>query len=180
MSDSAEQLCERAQTGDMTAASELVSLNYQKIFAFLRRQCLNDSDAEDLTQKTFAKVWTALPTFAGRSSFSSWIHGIARNVYLDWRRKGNRLDAQMDDWWDTRVAEGPGPFENTSERELSARMHSLVARLDADVREVVHLHYYQGLSIKETAEVLDIATSTVKYRLRGALEELTKHMKPNL
>lgn len=163
----------------MVAASELVSLHYQKIFAFLRRQCANDEDAADLTQKTFAKVWMALPSFAGRSSFSSWLHGIARNVYLDWRRKGNRLDAQTDDWWETCVAEGQSPFEDAAERELAARMHLMVARLDADIREVVHLHYYQGLSIKETAEILNIATSTVKYRLRNALEELTQNMKSN-
>jgi RNA polymerase sigma-70 factor (ECF subfamily) len=174
MSDSAEQLCERAKAGDMTAATELVALNYQRIFAFLRRQCDNDADAEDLTQKTFSKVWTALPSFAGRSSFSSWLHGIARNLYLDWRRKGNRLDAQTDDWWETCAAEGPSPFEDAAERELAARMHAMVARLDADLRDVIHLHYYQGLSLKETAEILGIATSTVKYRLRGALEELAR------
>lgn len=101
MSNQAEQLCERARAGDMTAASELVALHYQKIFAFFRRQCANDADAEDLTQKTFSKAWAALPLYAGRSSFLSWIHGIARNVYVDWLRKGNRLDAQTDEWWET-------------------------------------------------------------------------------
>lgn len=174
MSNQAEQLCERARTGDMTAASELVTLHYQKIFAFFRRQCANDADAEDLTQKTFSKVWTALPSYAGRSSFLSWIHGIARNVYVDWLRKGNRLDAQTDEWWETCVAAGPSPFEDAAERELAGRLHAMVTQLDADLREVVYLHYYQGLSLKETSEVLGIATSTVKYRLRGALEELAQ------
>lgn len=57
---------------------------------------------------------------------------------------------------------------------MAGRLYAMVALLDADLREVVHLHYYQGLSLKETAEVLGIATSTVKYRLRGALEELAQ------
>ena len=55
---------------------------------------------------------------------------------------------------------------------MAVRLHAMVARLDEGKREVVHLHYYQGLSIKETAEVLDIGTSTVKYRLREALDQL--------
>jgi RNA polymerase sigma-70 factor (ECF subfamily) len=47
-----------------------------------------------------------------------------------------------------------------------------VDQLDEDRRHVVHLHYYQGLSIRQTAEVLNVATSTVKYRLREVLRIL--------
>ncbi|HZQ47407.1 MAG TPA: RNA polymerase sigma factor [Verrucomicrobiae bacterium] len=172
MSDQAEQLCELAKAGNVAAASELVTGHYQKIFSYFRRWCGNDEDAADLTQKTFAKVWAALPSFEGRSSFSTWLHGIGRNVYVDWRRKGNRLDFQTDEWWAECVAEGPSPFEDAAERDLAGRLYALVAQLEENAREVVHLHYYQGLSLKETAEVLDIATSTVKYRLREALNVL--------
>lgn len=48
--------------------------------------------------------------------------------------------------------------------------------LDEEVRETVHMHYYQGLSIRETADILGIATSTVKYRLRNALTLLKSQM----
>jgi DNA-directed RNA polymerase specialized sigma24 family protein len=47
-----------------------------------------------------------------------------------------------------------------------------VERLEPERKEAVHLHYYQGLSIKDTADVLEVATSTVKYRLREALNIL--------
>jgi len=172
MSDQADQLCERAKAGDLAAASELVAQYYQRVFGFFRRLSGNDEDAGDLTQKTFAKVWAALPSFQGRSSFSTWIHGIGRHVYVDWRRKGNRLEAQSDEWWETCVAAGPSPYEDAAEREVAGRLHAMVARLEEGQREVVQLHYYQGLSLKETGEVLGIATSTVKYRLRQALDEL--------
>jgi RNA polymerase sigma factor (sigma-70 family) len=56
-------------------------------------------------------------------------------------------------------------------------LHALVAKLDEEQKEIVHLHYYQGLSLKETAEALAIATSTVKYRLRGALDFLKSQTK---
>lgn len=172
MSDQVEQLCELAKAGNMAAASELVTGHYQRIYAFFRRLCGNDDDAADLTQKTFAKVWAALPSYEGRSSFSTWIHGIGHNVYVDWRRKGNRLDIQTDEWWEECVADGPSPFEDAAERDLAGRLYAMVGQLEDGAREVVHLHYYQGLSLKETAEVLNIATSTVKYRLREALNVL--------
>jgi RNA polymerase sigma factor (sigma-70 family) len=180
MSDCSRQLCARAKAGDLAAATQLVTLHYQKVYAFLRRLCGSDEDAADLTQRTFSKVWAALGSYEGRSSFSTWIHGIGRNVYLDWRRDGSRLDVKGDDWWETCAADGPSPFEDAAERDEAAHLHAVVAKLDDAKREVIHLHYYQGLSLKETAEALDIAASTVKYRLREALDFLrSQPMRPN-
>ncbi|MDB6019133.1 MAG: sigX [Pedosphaera sp.] len=156
----------------MAAASELVTRFYQRIFAFLYRLSGNNEDAQDLTQKTFAKVWASLGSFSGRSSCSTWVHGIGYHVYVDWRRKRNELEARSEEWWETCVDEGPGPFQNAVERELAGQLYALVEQLEPGSREAVHLHYYQGLSLQETAEVLGIATSTVKYRLREAVTGL--------
>lgn len=172
MSDDAEMLSERAKKGDVPAASELVALFYQRIFAYLRRLSGNDHDAEDLTQKTFAKTWQSLASYQQRSSFSTWLHGIAYHTYLDWRRKRSLGDAQSDEWWETHAADSPTPFESASGRELSHQLYCWVDELDDEKKQAVHLHYYQNLPLSETAEVLGVATSTVKYRLREALEYL--------
>ena len=71
----------------------------------------------------------------------------------------------------------PGFFNRVPGRSVHGRdsaryLYALVERLEEGVKEVVHLHYYQGLSLSETAEALGIATSTVKYRLREALDFL--------
>ena len=149
---------------------------YARIFAYFRRLCGNEADVEDLTQKTFLKVWNALASFDGRSAFSTWLHAIAHHVYLDWRRRGNRLDLRADDWWEGCLSETPSPFENAAERDSACQLFSAVERLEEATRETVHLHYYQGLSLSETAEALGIAVSTVKYRLRDALNALRKRM----
>ncbi len=168
----AEDLCELAQAGDAAAASELLAGHYERIFAYFRRSCGNDADAADLTQKTFIKVWASLASFSRRSTFSTWIHGIARFVYLDACRERKFLSTESDEWWEVHAADGPSPFESAAEKEAAHRLYAAVMKLETDTREVVHLHYYQGLSLRETAEVLQIATSTVKYRLRQALEIL--------
>jgi RNA polymerase sigma-70 factor, ECF subfamily len=176
MSDHAEILCDRAGAGDMSAASELVNLFYERIFAYFRRLCGNDEDAADLTQKTFFKAWTFLRSFQRRSTFSTWLHGIAHHVYVDWRRANTPADPQTDAWWETRADDGPGPFEDAADRDTARRLFALVERLEDGVREAVHLHYYQGLSLAESAEALGIAISTVKYRLREALNFLRPKM----
>jgi RNA polymerase sigma-70 factor, ECF subfamily len=170
MSDHAETLCDRAGAGDMSAASELVGLFYERIFAYFRRLCGNDDDAADLTQKTFFKVWTSLASFQRRSRFATWLHGIAHHVYVDWRRTNRSAELQSNEWWEGCPADGPSPFEDAAEKDAARQLFALVERLENGTREVVHLHYYQGLSLSETAESLGIATSTVKYRLREALD----------
>jgi RNA polymerase sigma-70 factor (ECF subfamily) len=177
MSDTIEKLCALARNGDATAASELVTVSYQRIFAYFRRLCGSEAEAADLTQKTFLKVWTALPSFEGRASFNTWLHSIAHHVYVDWRRKPGRDDARSEEWWGAQADLRPGPFETAEEHDLARRLYSFVEKLDPDVRETVHLHYYQGLSLSETAEALGIAISTVKYRLRAALDFIRPRLK---
>ncbi len=175
MNERAEQLCGRAQAGDGAAAAELLTMFYEPIFAWFRRLCGNEADAADLTQKTFCKVWAGLGSFQGRSSFSTWLHGIGRHVYVDWRRRKDPAGPQTEDWWESRAADTPSPFEDAAERDLARQLYALVEQLEEETRETVHLHYYQGLSLQETADALGVATSTVKYRLREALEFLRLH-----
>ena len=172
MSNAAEILCERACKGDLAAASELVAQTYHRIFAYLRRLSGNDHDAADLTQKTFAKTWQSLPSYQRRSSFSTWLHGIAYHVYLDWRRARSPVEPQTDQWWETQAASSPTPYEDAAERELAHQLYRWVDELDEEKKQAVHLRYYQNLSLNETAQVLGVATSTVKYRLREALDFL--------
>lgn len=176
-----QRLVELAREGDLAAASELVTMFHQNIFAYLRRLCGDDHEAADLSQKTFSKAWQSLPSFRARSSFSTWLHGIAHHVYLDWRRARKISEVQPDSWWEARVADGPGPDEDVAERDMARLLYHCVDQLDEAKQQAVHLHYYQGLSLQETAEVLGIATSTVKYRLREALDSLRARIaKPNL
>ncbi len=176
MIDRIEELRLRTQAGEVTAGSELLAMFYERIFAYFRRLCGSEEDAADLTQKTFAKVWTALGSYQGRASFSTWLHGIAHHVYVDWRRRKNPAELRCDEWWEMQAGDALSPGEEATGRDLACQLYALVEQLDPDIRETVHLHYYQGLSLAETAEVLGIAASTVKYRLRQALDFLRCRM----
>ncbi|MHC4682178.1 MAG: RNA polymerase sigma factor [Planctomycetota bacterium] len=173
MDNRVKSLCRRVKRGDREAACELLKICYPDVFAYLRRLCGSRQDAEDLTQQTFLKVWSSLEGFAGRSKFSTWLHRIARNTYLDWLRKNTAGSlSRPDQWWQECIDKNPDPFADLAERQLAQRLYQTVDQLDEDRRHVVHLHYYQGLSIRETARVLNIATSTVKYRLREVFKTL--------
>jgi RNA polymerase sigma-70 factor (ECF subfamily) len=155
---------------------QLIELYYARIYAFLRRRTGNDADAADLTQRTFGRVQQSLPSFAGRSSVASWIHGIAYHTYIDWRRAERRPEPRPDEWWQGCPAPEPAPDEMVARTDLARRLYACVDGLEPELRDAVHLHYYQGLTLQETADALDVSASTVKYRLRGALDRLQRQL----
>jgi RNA polymerase sigma-70 factor (ECF subfamily) len=138
------QLVTSALGGDRAAAVQLIELFYERIYAFLRRLTANDADAADLTQRTFSRVWQALPTFAGRASVASWIHSIAYHVYVDWRRAGRHAESRSDEWWAARATAQAGPDEIVARNDLTARVYGSVDGLEPDLRETVQLHYALG------------------------------------
>jgi len=176
MGTDANELVEMARRGDRESAAELIALFYGRVYAFLRRLAASEADAADLTQRTFGRVWQALPTFAGRSSLSSWMHGIAYHVYVDWRRADRPAEPRSNEWWATRPAPDTPPDELVAHADLAAAVYHSVDELEPDLRHTVQLHYYQALTLQETAEAMGVATSTVKYRLRQALAELQRKL----
>lgn len=174
MDDPAQTCVDAFRRGDVDAASQLVDLFHGRIFAFLRRLAGSDSDAVELTQRTFCRVWSALPDFAGRSTVSSWIHGIAYRTFVDWIRAERRHQTMSDEWWAQLHDAADGPDRQSAAAHDAATVYRVVDRLEPQLRDTVHLHYYQGLSIEETATSLNIATSTVKHRVRRALELLRR------
>jgi RNA polymerase sigma-70 factor (ECF subfamily) len=179
MEPDGNELIGRARSGDQAAAAELISLFYERIYAFLRRLTANDADAADLTQRTFARVWQALPAFEGRSSVASWIHSIAYHAYVDWRRADRHTEPRSNQWWATRPAAESQPDEIVAHTDMAATVYGTVHELEPELRHTVQLHYYQDLTLQETADAMGVATSTVKYRLRQALAELQRRLASN-
>jgi RNA polymerase sigma-70 factor, ECF subfamily len=176
LSDEIDRLSRRILDGDANAASALLALIYQRIYAYLRRLSGNDSIAEDLMQETFMKVWSSLHRFRGECSITIWIHKIAHNTYIDWYRSHAKKDFIFTSWVDDIEDSHLNPCDDLAKRQEAQRLYHAVERLDEHLRQAVYLHYYQELSLRETSYVLNVAVSTVKYRLRRAIELL----KPSL
>jgi RNA polymerase sigma-70 factor (ECF subfamily) len=176
MAPDTRHLVAAAGKGDPTAATALIELSYTRVFALLRRLTDHEADAADLTQQTFSRAWKSLPSFAGRSSFNTWVHGIAYHVYLDWRKAPRRAEPRSIEWWLCIGATAPQPDEAAARSDSAARLYAEVDQLEADLRDTIHLRYYQDLSIEETAEAMGVAGSTVQYRIRQALDVLHKRL----
>ena len=176
MQANVQELVSAAQAGDEPAAVQLIESFYRPVYSFLRRLAGSEADAADLTQKVFSRIWQVLPTIAKPASVNSWVHSIAYHTYVDWLRSRRAPEPRSDAWWLALPTLEERPDEKVIRLDRASRVYAAVDQLEADLRDTVHLHYYQGLTLQETAEAMGVASSTVKYRLRQALAELQSQL----
>jgi RNA polymerase sigma-70 factor (ECF subfamily) len=127
--------------------------------------------AEDLTQETFMRIWQHPPELRGGRQLRAWIFRLARNEYLQHRRRAgldtvaleDGTEAEMTDW------QTPGPQAKLEQAEFARRVHRAVDLLRDPYREVILLHNLEGLPLREVAEVLGVPLGTVKSRRAKAL-----------
>lgn len=150
-------------------AQRLVSEYGARLYATAFRLCLNESDAEDLVQRTFVRVVERAATFKGESAFFTWMCSVLVNFY----RMGKRGKARNslvfgEGQYEESPAEAPDPAERASVDDEAHAIRAAVAKLPGPEREAVVLHYFGGLSVPEIAEAVHAPEGTVYYRLHEA------------
>ena len=177
-----EQLFAQAAQGDRGALGDLIGRYEDFLYGLLLRMTGGDTHrAEDFFQDAFLHAMKAARTFDAKKAFKPWIAAIALNVVRDDARKRKvRSEVALNHERDENmralpeladVSEGPG---ECAERRDEERMIGLaLGRLTDLEREVILLHFYNGMTLQETAESLDAPVGTVKSRLHAALTRLS-------
>ncbi|SME20368.1 RNA polymerase sigma factor SigM [Bacillus mobilis] len=154
---------------------EIMNKYGQEILQLVYSYVNNKEIAEDVTQDIFVKCYKSLHTYKGKSNVKTWLWRIAINQCKDyvksWYNKkvivtedeAAYIGVQNDSVEQTVI-------QNAEDRELA----SAVMNLPIKYREVIYLFYYEELSIKEIAIVIDVKENTIKTRLKKAKELLKK------
>jgi RNA polymerase sigma-70 factor (ECF subfamily) len=136
-----------------------------------------DMDAQEVTQEVFLRTHDRLGSFRGEARFASWLYRLAYNRTLEHRRRARlRLPHVSVDALEQRET-ARGPFEEAAERERERRVGRLLEGLPDVYRSVVYLHYWQGASVDEIAELMVVPAGTVKSYLSRARERLRMRAK---
>src|SRR5215211_1817899 len=140
----------------------------------------NRSQAEELVQEVFLKVWRSAGTFdSSRGSFSTWLYRVTRSVALDLYRKRASKVRQVPDGSSHIAAardSSAGPQEVVDESWLSWRVSRALEVLDEPHREVIELAYFGGLSQREVSERTGVPLGTVKTRTASAFRRLRREL----
>jgi RNA polymerase sigma-70 factor, ECF subfamily len=153
---------------DYRAALELLLPRYRdRVFRLALAMLRNRSEAEDVTQDIFLRLWRALPGYSGKASLSTWIYAISRNACLSQIRK-HRPQVSLDDpqmQLDPAIASLAAP---STEQPATTSVTRMLESLPARYREVVTLFYMEDRSCAQTAAALGLPVGTVKALLHRA------------
>lgn len=186
--DPDSSIVERCLSGDDAAWEELVRMHTRRVYGICYRFTGKDSEAQDLTQDVFLRVFRALGSFRStEGSFTTWLARLTRNLLIDHYRR-----TRHDRMTDSIEEEIPGieagraaqtisaplrPDSMLAGREASELLQSALDKLSPELRETIILRDLQELEYREIAEVLAIPEGTVKSRLNRGRAELARLLK---
>lgn len=176
-------LVQRCLGGDESAWTELLQTHSRKVYNLCYRFTGRPSEAEDLTQEVFIKIFQTLSVYdSQQGTFSTWLSRIARNHLVDHYRRTHkdRLTSSLDDdpgGFENQPSTEPSPSAAVESRERGEILQAALNRLSPDMREAVVLRDFQDLDYDEIAEVLGVPEGTVKSRINRGRLELAKVIK---
>ena len=149
----------------MTMAAEDIYISYHdKVSAYIRGKLDNHHDAEDLVSQVFEKVYGKIHTFdESKASLSTWIYTITRNTVTDYYRT-RRIHTSYDE-----VYELPAPEKD---RDVLDALADALMILKERERDLIMLHYYKGLTLKEVADKMGMSYMNAKVIHKKALSGL--------
>lgn len=163
-----EALWERARDGDATASAELYREHAATVTRRLAHACGDDDLARDIAQDAFITAFGQLDRFAGRASFSTWLHGIAFNHLRDRRKRSARERSGKARLALVEGPQAPTPEQRVCSRQAMERLDAALAAIKPKLRDAFVLRVVEQLSLEESAEILGARVATVSYRARKA------------
>lgn len=176
---------EALREGDKAEFARLVDAHYQLIYRLALKMLGNAQDAEDILQETFIKAYRHIQDFNGRSSLATWLYRIATNEALMFLRRkrpdlvpvdkplkmddGDEIPLELVDWCCL-------PERELMSAEAQAHLDQAIGTLTPNLRAVFVLRDIEGLSTRETAQVLEISETAVKTRLSRARMSLREEL----
>jgi RNA polymerase sigma-70 factor (ECF subfamily) len=169
--------------GDDRAFEQLVERHQRLVIGTVGRMLGTGSDAEDIAQQVFVRVWKNAKRYEPRAKFTTWLLKITRNlVFNEMRRRSRHPQVPLQS--ESEEEERPlkddhavAPDASLLEQELQQAVDAAIARLPETQRMAVILRRYDELSYEEIAETLDQSVSAVKSLLFRARTELRENLK---
>jgi RNA polymerase sigma-70 factor, ECF subfamily len=194
-SDSSSEDAERdvrlmalVKTGDMDAFRELVEAHQHRVIGTITRMLGDETEAEDLAQHVFIRVWKSAARWEPTAKFTTWLYTILRNlVFNECRRRARHhthsLEAAIeDDDHPQQFADGNVKAPDTSllDTEMQDAIERAIQELPEQQRLAVVMRRYQDVSYEEIAAVLELSVPAVKSVLFRARTELREKLRKYL
>ncbi|NEP85319.1 MAG: sigma-70 family RNA polymerase sigma factor [Okeania sp. SIO3B3] len=173
--ESDEVLMLAFQNGDEQAFEYIVKRYKVKLFNYINKYIKDLDRSEEIAQEVFIRVYRSKDRYKIKAKFSTYIYRIALNLAYNEVRNRNRRKTDLQDEFDDKsfdlnVRENDTPEKIYERKEVEKIVNQEISNLSGKYKDVILLCDIEGLSYKETAQILDISIGTVQSRLsRGRL-----------
>jgi RNA polymerase sigma-70 factor (ECF subfamily) len=164
-------LVKEARQGSEPALDQLLRVLYPRFLRLARFTVKSDDAAKDVVQETLIRLSENLATLRSPDAFNQWAQAILQRCCISYFRQEKRLrlfEGGVENLYETACAPDSDEPEFCARSELQVAIDSL----GSNSREVVRLHYYFGLSVKEIAARVRVSVGAVRVRLHRARNEL--------
>lgn len=157
------------------AALDVVARHYgPRLKGWLMNRGEQEHTAEDIVQDVMVTVWIKASQYSeDRGRFSTWLYRLARNRWIDQKRKNNRVQPTdfeaISQLADSVVPADDGGYDW---HEAARAVHAELAQLSPEQKHILHLAFFEGLSHSQIAERTGLALGTVKSRIRAPLKKM--------
>ncbi|MBH0229625.1 RNA polymerase sigma factor SigX [Halobacillus sp. KCTC 3957] len=157
---------------------EIYERYHQDLYQFVIYMVKDRDLAQDLVQEVYIKVMKSYQSFDGRSSEKTWLFSIARHVTIDYFRKQKRKRKRVMDFFDwgergEQIQDHDSlPEEIAVQNEEMKEVFQALGKCTMDQKSVIILRFVQGMSIHETAEILNWSESKVKTTQHRGMKSL--------
>jgi RNA polymerase sigma-70 factor, ECF subfamily len=176
------ELVQLARQGEAAAFRAIMQRSNRRLYRIARAVMNDDSEAEDVVQESYVRGLTALASFRGDSSLTTWLSRIVLNEAMG-RLRRRRPTVDVDALEDRQARQGdvipfpltsgePDPERAIAQRQIKALLESAIDELPDSFRTVLMARAVEGMSIEETADLFDLKPETVKTRLHRARQLL--------
>jgi RNA polymerase sigma-70 factor, ECF subfamily len=178
--DQDSSLVERCLGGEDAAWEELVRIHTRRVYGICYRFTGRDSEAQDLTQEVFLRIFRSLRSFRStEGSLGTWMARLTRNLLIDHyrRTRHERVTDSIEEqlpMLEENMAASARPEGLVVGREASEILQAALKKLSPELREAVILRDLQDMEYREVAQVLKVPEGTVKSRLNRGRAELAR------
>jgi RNA polymerase sigma-70 factor (ECF subfamily) len=174
------ELMGRIRDGDFTAFEQLIEIHQRSVIGTVAKMLGNPSEAEDISQQVFIRVWKSAARYEPQAKFTTWLFTITRNlVFNEVRRRQRKPTVSVQEREETthRVvedAQGSSPDEDLLRSEMEAAIDRAIEALPEKQRLAVVLRRYEEMPYEEIGVVLSMSVPAVKsllFRARTQLKE---------
>ena len=145
---------------------------YMRVFSYAMTLTGERGQAEEITQETFFRAFSKQSEFRGESDEVTWLCAIAKNYWLDEKRRGKRTEAMPEEMTDL----GAGPEQAAVDRDSSFRIHMALHQLEEPYREVFELRVFGELSFREIGMIFSKTENWARVTYHRARLKLHERM----